>query len=161
IQTRPSRGNALLFEELEEGQVDYEESVASEAHSHAASARSHTSGVSPGAASARSNGSTTMSPPRRALVPRIRSLNATTLYTSCAMRLRGPLAMRKIDDPNVITNDLDEAQSRQLAMEPSSQRLWILRRPRVVLRCSSWTLRCVDQPLRPISKRDGTRSASA
>ncbi|KAG6943230.1 hypothetical protein JG688_00017705 [Phytophthora aleatoria] len=29
----PPRGNDLLFEELEEGQVDYEESVTSEAHS--------------------------------------------------------------------------------------------------------------------------------
>ncbi|KAG3112299.1 hypothetical protein PI125_g8379 [Phytophthora idaei] len=49
----PPRGNDLLFEELKEGQVDYGESVASEAHSHAASARSHTSDVSSGAASAR------------------------------------------------------------------------------------------------------------
>ncbi|KAG2761376.1 hypothetical protein Pcac1_g22091 [Phytophthora cactorum] len=32
----PPRGNDLLFEELEEGHVDYEESVASEAHSDAA-----------------------------------------------------------------------------------------------------------------------------
>ncbi|KAG4048663.1 hypothetical protein PC123_g16028 [Phytophthora cactorum] len=62
-----TRGNDLLSEELEEGQVDYEESVASEAHSDAASARSHASGVSFGAASARSYGSTTMSPPRRVL----------------------------------------------------------------------------------------------
>ncbi|KAG3118915.1 hypothetical protein PI125_g2463 [Phytophthora idaei] len=61
----PPRGNDLLVEELEEGQVDYEESVASETHSNAASARSHASGVSFGAASARSYGSTTMSPPRR------------------------------------------------------------------------------------------------
>ncbi|KAG3061746.1 hypothetical protein PI125_g24658 [Phytophthora idaei] len=63
----PPRENDLSFEELEEGQVDYEESVTSEAHSNAASARSHTSGVSFGAASARSYGSTTMSQPRRAL----------------------------------------------------------------------------------------------
>ncbi|KAG3195863.1 hypothetical protein PC128_g8144 [Phytophthora cactorum] len=56
----PPRGNDLLLEELKEGQVDYEESVASEAHSVAASARSHTSGVSFGDASARSYSSTTM-----------------------------------------------------------------------------------------------------
>ncbi|KAG6946763.1 hypothetical protein JG687_00016539, partial [Phytophthora cactorum] len=43
----PPRRNDLLFEELEEGQVNYEESVASEAHSNAASAGSHTSGYYP------------------------------------------------------------------------------------------------------------------
>ncbi|KAG2769558.1 hypothetical protein PC129_g1995 [Phytophthora cactorum] len=147
----PPRGNGVLFEELEEGQIDYEESVASEAHSHAASARSHTSGV-----------------------PSVRSL-----------RDAPPLSSRYEEgrrDPNVITNDLDEAQSRQLSTEPSSQRfnrpvarpltllsratmassLRILRRPRVVLRSSVWTLTCVSQrPLRLISKCNSTRSASA
>ncbi|RAW26733.1 hypothetical protein PC110_g16863 [Phytophthora cactorum] len=63
----PPRGSDLLLEELKEGHIDYEESVISEAYSYAASARSHTSGVSSRAASARSYGSTTMSPPRRAL----------------------------------------------------------------------------------------------
>ncbi|KAG3170929.1 hypothetical protein PI124_g11587 [Phytophthora idaei] len=51
-------------------------------------------------------------------VPRIRSLNATILYAP-------PLTSRYEEDrrdPNVITNDLDEAQSRQLSTEPSSQR---------------------------------------
>ncbi|KAG3074905.1 hypothetical protein PI124_g13919 [Phytophthora idaei] len=32
----PPRANDLFFEELEEGQVDYEESVANEAHANAA-----------------------------------------------------------------------------------------------------------------------------
>ncbi|KAG6943666.1 hypothetical protein JG687_00018313 [Phytophthora cactorum] len=56
------RGNDLLFEELEEGQVNYEESVAREAHSHATSARSYTSDMSSGAASARAYGSTASTP---------------------------------------------------------------------------------------------------
>ncbi|KAG3067412.1 hypothetical protein PC121_g10554 [Phytophthora cactorum] len=119
----PPRGNDLLFEELEEGQVDYEESVASEAHSDAASTTSHASGVSFGAASARSYGFTTMSPPRRVLrTPNpfaerynpVRALRDAPPLTSCYEEDR--------HDPNVITNDLDEAQSRQLSTEPSSQR---------------------------------------
>ncbi|KAG6969364.1 hypothetical protein JG688_00005331, partial [Phytophthora aleatoria] len=80
-----------MFEELKEGQVDYGESVASEAHSHAASARSHTSDVS----------------------------------SVRALRDAPPLSSRYEEDrryPNVITNDLDEAQSRQLSTEPNSQR---------------------------------------
>ncbi|KAG2999556.1 hypothetical protein PC121_g23104 [Phytophthora cactorum] len=119
----PPRGNDLLFEELEEGQVDYEESVASEAHSDAASARSHASGVSFGAASARSYGSTTMSPPRRVLRtpnPFVERYNPVRALCDAP-----PLTSRYEEDrrdPNVITNDLDEAQSRQLATEPSSQR---------------------------------------
>ncbi|KAG3127616.1 hypothetical protein PI124_g21259 [Phytophthora idaei] len=51
-------------------------------------------------------------------VLRIRSLNATILYAP-------PLTSRYEEDrrdPNVITNELDEAQSRQLSTEPSSQR---------------------------------------
>ncbi|KAG2815548.1 hypothetical protein PC113_g14124 [Phytophthora cactorum] len=119
----PPRGNDLLFEELEEGQVDYEESVASETHSDAASARSHASGVSFGAASARSYGSTTMSPPRRVL----RTPNPFVERYNPVRPLRNapPLTSRYEEDrrdPNVITNDLDEAQSRQLSTEPSSQR---------------------------------------
>ncbi|KAG6942024.1 hypothetical protein JG687_00019299, partial [Phytophthora cactorum] len=81
----------LLFEELHEGQVECEESVASEAHYHATSARSYTSGVSSVAAS----------------------------------RDTPPLSSRyeeDLRDPNIITNDLDEAQSRPLSTEPSSQR---------------------------------------
>ncbi|KAG2904630.1 hypothetical protein PC115_g14906 [Phytophthora cactorum] len=119
----PPRENDLLFEELEEGQVDYEESVASEAHSNAASARSHTSGVSFGAASARSYGSTTTSPPRRVL----RTLNpfAERYNPVRALHDAPPLTSRYKEDrrdPNLITNDFDEAQSRQLSTEPSSQR---------------------------------------
>ncbi|KAG3023397.1 hypothetical protein PC120_g7587 [Phytophthora cactorum] len=119
----PPRGNDLLFEELEEGQVDYEESVASETHSHAASARFHTSGVSSGAASARSYGSTTMSPPRRVL--RTPNPFAERCNPVRALRDAPPLTSRYEKDRrdlNVITNDLDEAQSRQLSTEPSSQR---------------------------------------
>ncbi|KAG3057952.1 hypothetical protein PC122_g20856 [Phytophthora cactorum] len=51
-------------------------------------------------------------------VLRIRSSNATILYAP-------PLTPRYEEDrrdPNVITNDFDEAQSRQLSAEPSSQR---------------------------------------
>ncbi|KAG4039893.1 hypothetical protein PC123_g24559 [Phytophthora cactorum] len=119
----PPRGNDLLFEKLEEGQVDYEGSVASEAHSDAASARSHASGVSFGAASARSYGSTTMSPPRRVLRtpnPFVERYNPVR-----ALRDAPPLTSRYEKDrrdPYVITNDLDKAQSRQLSTEPSSQR---------------------------------------
>ncbi|KAG3116414.1 hypothetical protein PI124_g23067 [Phytophthora idaei] len=119
----PPRGNDHLFEELEEGQVDYEESVAIEAHSHAASGRSHTSGMSSGAASARSYGSTTMSTPRQAL--RTPSPFAERYNPIRALRDAPPLTSRYEEDrrdPNVITNDLDEAQSRQLSTEPSSQR---------------------------------------
>ncbi|KAG3195905.1 hypothetical protein PC128_g8086 [Phytophthora cactorum] len=119
----PPRGNDLLFEELEEGQVDYEESVASEAHSNAASATPHTSGVSFGAASARSYGSTMMSPPRRVL--RTPNPFAERYNPVRALRDAPPLTSRCEEDrrdPNVITNDLDEAQSRQLSTEPSSQR---------------------------------------
>ncbi|KAG3160116.1 hypothetical protein PI124_g12995 [Phytophthora idaei] len=119
----PPRGNDLLFEELEEGQVDYEESVASEAHSDAASTRSHASGVSFGAASARSYGSTTMSPPRRVL--RTPNPFAERYNPVRALRAAPPLTSRYEEDrrdPNVITNDLDEAQSRQLSTERSSQR---------------------------------------
>ncbi|KAG2890239.1 hypothetical protein PC117_g24511 [Phytophthora cactorum] len=114
----PPRGNDLLFEELEEGQVDYEEPVASEAHSNAASARSHTSGVSSGAASARSYGSTTMSPPRRVL--RTPNPFAERYNPVRALRDAPPLTSRYEEDrrdPNVITNDLDEAQSRQLSTD--------------------------------------------
>ncbi|KAG3055705.1 hypothetical protein PI124_g23533 [Phytophthora idaei] len=119
----PPRGNDLLLEELEEGQVDYEESMASEAHSDAASARSHASGVSFGAASARSYGSTTMSPPRRVL--RTPNPFAERYNPVRALRDAPPLTSRYEEyqhDPNVITNDLDEAQSRKLSTEPSSQR---------------------------------------
>ncbi|KAG6944356.1 hypothetical protein JG688_00017126, partial [Phytophthora aleatoria] len=117
------RGNDLLFEELEEGQVNYEESVASEAQSNAASARSHTSGVSSGAASARSCGSTIMSPPRRVL--RTPNPFAERYNPVIALCDAPPLTSRYEEDrrdPNVITNDLDEAQSRHLSTEPSSQR---------------------------------------
>ncbi|KAG3116456.1 hypothetical protein PI125_g4659 [Phytophthora idaei] len=106
----PPRGNDLLFEELEEGQVDYEESVASEAHSNAASATSHSSGVSSRAASARSYGSTTMSPPRRVL--RTPNPFAERYNPVIALRDAPPLTSRYEEDrldPNVITNDLDEA----------------------------------------------------
>ncbi|KAG3060671.1 hypothetical protein PI124_g22878 [Phytophthora idaei] len=119
----PPRGNDLLLEELEEGQVDYEESVASEAQSNAASARSHTSGVSSGAASARSYGSTTMSPPRRVL--RTPNPFAERYNPVRALCDAPPLTSRYEEDrsdPNTITNDLDEDQSRQLSTEPSSQR---------------------------------------
>ncbi|KAG3081760.1 hypothetical protein PI124_g16787 [Phytophthora idaei] len=179
----PPRENDLSFEELEEGQVDYEESVTSEAHSNAASARSHTSGVSFGAASARSFGSTTMLQPRRVLRtpnPFVERYNPVRV-----LRDAPPLTSRYEEDrrdPNVISNDLDEAQSRQLSTEQArsgptvpwpghspfrrgatmASSLWILRRPHLVLRSSSWTLMCVGhQPLRLISKCDGTRSASA
>ncbi|KAG6941792.1 hypothetical protein JG688_00018483 [Phytophthora aleatoria] len=144
----PPLGNDLLFKELEEGQVDYEESVASVAHSHTPSARSHTSGVS----------------------------------SVRALRDAPPLTSRYEEDrrdPNVITNDLDVARSRQLYTEPSSQRsnrpvarllvpfsgatmasnLWILRRPRAVLRCSSWTLTCVGH--RPVSNQSTRRCISS
>ncbi|KAG6941913.1 hypothetical protein JG688_00018411 [Phytophthora aleatoria] len=87
------RGNDLMFEELEEDQVDYEESVTCEVHSYAASARSY--------------GSTT--------IP-VRTLRAAP-----------PLFSRYEEDrrdPSVVTNDLDEAQSRQLFTESSSQRSW-------------------------------------
>ncbi|KAG3056006.1 hypothetical protein PI124_g23204 [Phytophthora idaei] len=99
----PPQGNDLLFEELEEGQVDYEESVASEA-------RSHASCVSFGAASARSYGSTTMSPPRRVL--RTPNPFAERYNPVRALRDAPPLTSRYEEDrrdPNVITNDLDEA----------------------------------------------------
>ncbi|KAG6941430.1 hypothetical protein JG688_00018675, partial [Phytophthora aleatoria] len=89
----PPRGSDLLFEELDEGQVDYEESMAREAHFYAASARSHTSGVS----------------------------------SDPALRDAPPLSSRYEEDrrdPNVITNNLDEAQSCQLSTEPSSQRFY-------------------------------------
>ncbi|KAG2780952.1 hypothetical protein Pcac1_g9035 [Phytophthora cactorum] len=179
----PPRGNDLLFEELEEGQVDYEESVASEAHSDAASARSHASGVSFGAASARSYGSTTMSPPRRVL--RTSNPFAERYNPVRALRDAPPLTSRYEEgrrDPNVITNDLDEAQSRQLSTEPSSQRsnrpvartLTLPSRrdygfqpldPAETARRAAQQL--LDsygvghRPLRLISKCDGTRSASA
>ncbi|KAG6963861.1 hypothetical protein JG688_00007972 [Phytophthora aleatoria] len=125
VPRAPPRGNDLLFEELEEGQVDYEESVASEAHSHAASARPHTSGISSGGASARSYGSTTMSPPQRA----IRAPNpfAESYNPIRSLRDAPPLSSRYEEDrrdSNVIMNDLDEAQSRQMSTEPSSQRLY-------------------------------------
>ncbi|RAW29613.1 hypothetical protein PC110_g14024 [Phytophthora cactorum] len=119
----PPRRNDLLFEELEEGQVNYEESVASEAHSNAASAGSHTSGVSSGAASARSYGSTTMSPPRRVL--RTPNPFAERYYPVIALRDTPPLTSRYEEDrhdPNDITNDLDGDQGRRLSTEPSSQR---------------------------------------
>ncbi|KAG4233197.1 hypothetical protein PC116_g18589 [Phytophthora cactorum] len=119
----PPRGNDLMFEELEEGQVDYDESVVSEAHSHAASTRTHTSGESSEAASARSYGSTTMSPPRRVL--RTSNPFAERYNPLLALLDAPPLTSRYEEDridPNVITNDLDEAQGRQLSTEPSSQR---------------------------------------
>ncbi|KAG6943074.1 hypothetical protein JG688_00017795, partial [Phytophthora aleatoria] len=145
----PPRGNGVLFEELEEGQVDYEESVASEAHSHAASARSHTSGM-----------------------PSVRSL-----------RDAPPLSSRYEEgrrDPNVITNDLDEAQSSQLSTEPSSQRSnRPVARPLTLLSRGDYGFQPPDpaetarraaqqrldtyvcEPLRLISKCNSTRSASA
>ncbi|KAG2997664.1 hypothetical protein PC121_g20409 [Phytophthora cactorum] len=52
-------------------------------------------------------------------VPRIRSLNVTTVNNAPPLTSRYEEDRR---DPNVITNDLDEAQSRQLSTEPSLQR---------------------------------------
>ncbi|KAF1788087.1 hypothetical protein GQ600_7469 [Phytophthora cactorum] len=100
------RGNDLLFEELEEGQVNYEES----------------------------RGPTPVTcrlelPPRGRTAPR-RALRAPNPFAERynlvrALRDVSPLSSRYEEDrrdPNVITNDLDEAQSCQLYMEPSSQR---------------------------------------
>ncbi|KAG3075828.1 hypothetical protein PI125_g21655 [Phytophthora idaei] len=84
-------------------------------------------------------------------VPRIRSLNATILYAP-------PLTARYKEnrlDPNVITNDLDEAQSCQLSTEPSSQRPnRPVARP-LTLNALHWPLtpRCRLAPLRVLRTR--------
>ncbi|KAG3176487.1 hypothetical protein PC128_g17268 [Phytophthora cactorum] len=101
------------------------------------------------------------------------------------MRAAPPLFSRYEEDrrdPSVVTNDLDEAQSRQLFTDSSSQRSYRpVARPLTVpsrcgygfqpldpvetvrrYRCRFWTLMCVCQrPRRHISKCNGTRSASA
>ncbi|KAG3076263.1 hypothetical protein PI125_g21550 [Phytophthora idaei] len=108
-----------------------------------------------------------MSPPRRAL--RAPNPFPEPYNPVRALRDAPPLSSRYEKtrrDPNAITNDLDEAQCRQLSTELSSQRshrpvdhfrrgatmvscLWILRKLRVMLRCSSRTVTCVNQrPLR-------------
>ncbi|KAG3069968.1 hypothetical protein PI124_g23352 [Phytophthora idaei] len=64
-----------------------------------------------------------MSPPRRAL--RTPNPFAERYNPGRGLRDAPPLTSRYEEDrrdPNVITNDLDEAQSRQLSTEPSSQR---------------------------------------
>ncbi|KAG3115165.1 hypothetical protein PI125_g5804 [Phytophthora idaei] len=64
-----------------------------------------------------------MSPPRRVL--RTPHPFAERYNPVRALRDAPPLTSRYEEDqrdPNVITNDLDEAQSRQLSTEPSSQR---------------------------------------
>ncbi|KAG4042277.1 hypothetical protein PC123_g22223 [Phytophthora cactorum] len=64
-----------------------------------------------------------MSPPRRAL--RAPNPFPEPYNPVCALRDAPPLSSRYEEarrDPNVITNDFDEAQCRQLSTEPSSQR---------------------------------------
>ncbi|KAG2759078.1 hypothetical protein PC116_g10898 [Phytophthora cactorum] len=124
-----------------------------------------------------------MSPPRRVL----RTPNPFVERYNPVRALRGapPLTSRYEEDrrdPNVITNDLDEAQSHQLSTEPSSQRssrpvarpLTLPSRrdygfqpldPAETARRAAQQLLdtyvCGPSALRLISKCDGTRSASA
>ncbi|KAG3094428.1 hypothetical protein PC121_g3048 [Phytophthora cactorum] len=118
----PPRGNDLLFEELEEGQGDYEESV---------------------------------SPPRRVL--RTPSPFAERYNPVRALRDAPPLTSRYEEDrrdPNVITNDLDDAQSRQLSTEPSSQRS-----NRPVARPLTLPSRC-DYGFQPLDPAETARRAA-
>ncbi|KAG4043588.1 hypothetical protein PC123_g20947 [Phytophthora cactorum] len=113
----PLRENDLLLEELEEGQVDYEESVASEAHSHTVPYQWYVVwSCLREVVRLHDNVDATVSTPN----PFAERYNPVR-----ALRNAPPLTSRYDEDrrdPNIITNDLDEAQSCQLSTETSSQR---------------------------------------
>ncbi|KAI9998757.1 hypothetical protein PInf_003347 [Phytophthora infestans] len=130
----PPRGNDVLFSELEEGEVDYDEPMGSEDHSNPTSPRSHTGAASSPASSVRSSRSTVRSPTRRDLrTPHPFSERSNPIR---ALRDAPPLSSRYGEedryDHNVITNDLDEAQGRQLSNEQRSQSFRPLVRPLVL-----------------------------
>ncbi|ETL77500.1 hypothetical protein L917_21558 [Phytophthora nicotianae] len=104
----PRRGNDLLLDELEEGQIDLDEPMAGDTSSQGASPRSHRSMVSSPAASLKSYGSAPRSPPMREL----RAPNPFPERSNPLRALRDapPLPSRYDEgdqrDPNVITNDV-------------------------------------------------------
>ncbi|KAI9979953.1 hypothetical protein PInf_027092 [Phytophthora infestans] len=130
----PPRGNDVLFSELEEGQVDYDEPMGSEAYSNPTSPRSHTGAASSPAASVRSNRSAARPPTRRD--PRTPHPFSERSNPIRALRDAPPLSSRYDEedryDHNVITNDLDEAQGRQLSNEQRSQSFRPVVRPLVL-----------------------------
>ncbi|KAI9989142.1 hypothetical protein PInf_017685 [Phytophthora infestans] len=107
----PPRGNDVLFSELEEGEVDYDEPMGSEDHSNPTSPRSHTGAASSPASSVRSSRSTAQSQTRRDLrTPHPFSERSNPIRS---LRDAPPLSSRYDEkdryDHNVITIDLDEA----------------------------------------------------
>ncbi|ETI44331.1 hypothetical protein F443_10966 [Phytophthora nicotianae P1569] len=119
----PRRGIDLLFDELEEGQIDLGEPMAGDTSSQDASTRFHHSMVPSPAASVRFHGSAPRSPPMRVL----RAPNPFPERSNPLRSLRDapPLPSRYDEedqrDLNVIRNDLDEAQSRMLSTQQSSR----------------------------------------